>query len=60
MGKFMGAKSLPLEGLRWRVGNGQTIKVWRDAWNPNKEGLFVPKEGTLEDSELRVADLFDS
>lgn len=55
-----GAKSILLEGLRWRVGNGQTIKVWRDDWNPKKEGLFVPKESTLEDSGLRVADLIDS
>lgn len=55
-----GAKSILLEGLGWRVGNGQTIKVWRDDWNPKKKGLFVPKESTLEDSGLRVADLIDS
>lgn len=42
------------------MASGQTIKVWRDDWNPKKEGLFVPKESTLEDSGLRVADLIDS
>lgn len=26
-----GAKSLLLEGLKWRVGNGESIKVWEDS-----------------------------
>lgn len=37
-----GAKSLLLEGLKWRVGNGTSIKVWEDAWIPGEGAHFVP------------------
>lgn len=27
-----GSRSLLSLGVRWRVGNGQTVKIWKDAW----------------------------
>lgn len=27
-----GAKSLLIEGVRWRIGNGQNVRVWHDLW----------------------------
>lgn len=26
-------------GLRWRVGNGESIRVWDDAWVPSSHGF---------------------
>lgn len=28
-----------MEGSRWRIGNGQSVKVWQDKWLPNGEGF---------------------
>lgn len=53
------AKSLFLEGLEWRVGNGASIKVWEDLWFTG--GVqFVPTP--LQDSniDLMVIDLLDA
>uniref|UniRef100_A0A803MRA4 Reverse transcriptase domain-containing protein n=1 Tax=Chenopodium quinoa TaxID=63459 RepID=A0A803MRA4_CHEQI len=37
-----GSKSLLLDGLKWRVGNGSSIKVWEDAWIDGDFAHFVP------------------
>lgn len=54
-----GAKSLLLEGLKWRVGNGTSIRVWDDAWLPGNGSHFVPTPRSTSDPELRVSDLID-
>ncbi|KAK1367590.1 hypothetical protein POM88_033682 [Heracleum sosnowskyi] len=54
-----GLKSLLLEGLKWRVGNGTSICVWDDIWLPGTNSKIGPLPNTNSDSELRVSDLID-
>lgn len=48
-----------MKGVRWRVGNGETIGVWLDAWLPSHEHprILTPMVAGFE--EVRVADLID-
>ncbi|XP_021839382.2 uncharacterized mitochondrial protein AtMg00310-like [Spinacia oleracea] len=54
-----GEKSLLLEGLKWRVGNGLSIKVWYEAWMPGNGTHFIPTPRVDSDMALRVSDLID-
>ncbi|XP_021836918.2 uncharacterized protein [Spinacia oleracea] len=54
-----GAKSLLLDGVRWRVGNGQSILVWRDNWLPGNNATLSPRSSHVPDPDLRVSDLLD-
>uniref|UniRef100_A0A803N9D5 Cation efflux protein cytoplasmic domain-containing protein n=1 Tax=Chenopodium quinoa TaxID=63459 RepID=A0A803N9D5_CHEQI len=49
-----GAKSLLLEGLKWRVGTGSKISVWSDAWWPGNTSVWVPTPSVDSDWNLRV------
>lgn len=31
------------KNLRWRVGNGITIKIYKDQWLPYNDYFFAPK-----------------
>lgn len=47
------------QGIRWRVGDGENIKVWSDPWIPTSIG-FKPLQGhTQINPQLRVSDLID-
>ncbi|KAK9671108.1 hypothetical protein RND81_12G007600 [Saponaria officinalis] len=52
-----GSKALLLEGLKWRVGDGRTIRVWDDAWLPGPSSSLVPTPQLNSDRELMVLDL---
>ncbi|XP_021721016.1 uncharacterized protein LOC110688556 [Chenopodium quinoa] len=54
-----GSKSLLLEGLKWRVGNGVNIRVWLDAWLPGEPPTAVPVHDMNFDPELRVLELIN-
>lgn len=54
-----GAKSLLLEGLKWRVGNGTKIKVWEDDWVPGDDNYMTPTRSSDSNLDIRVADLID-
>ncbi|XP_021768525.1 uncharacterized protein LOC110732828 [Chenopodium quinoa] len=54
-----GSKSLLLEGLKWRVGNGVNIQVWKDAWLPGKPPTAIPVHDMNFDPELRVLELIN-
>ena len=49
---------LLLEGMRWVVGDGRTIRIWKDHWLPNGslrtyiEGPLLPQEEDREVNSL--------
>lgn len=51
------SKSLLLEGLRWRVGNGQSINVWKEPWLNGPQSTTTPKQGSCLNPDMRVSDL---
>lgn len=53
------AKALLLEGLKWRVGNGTSIKVWEDSWIPGDWTHIVPSPTTATNLDMRVCELLD-
>ena len=55
-----GSKSLLLEGLKWCVGNGESIKVWDEAWILGEGAAVVPTPKEDSDMQLRVCELIDS
>ncbi|MCI24538.1 F-box protein, partial [Trifolium medium] len=38
---ILSAKDVLDKGARWRVGNGASIKIWKDKWLPNQAGFKV-------------------
>ncbi|XP_074278031.1 uncharacterized protein LOC141601635 [Silene latifolia] len=44
---------------RWRVGNGESIKVWEDHWLLGERGSRVPLPNVEADPSIRVAALID-
>lgn len=54
-----GAKSLLLDGMKWRVGNGLSIKVWEDSWMPGEGSHLVPTPMEDSDVNMRVSELID-
>jgi hypothetical protein len=45
-------------GYIWRVGTGQKIDIWTDAWIPNcaNRRIITPRQGNLP---TKVSDLID-
>ncbi|XP_021836344.2 uncharacterized protein [Spinacia oleracea] len=54
-----GSKSLLLEGLKWRVGNGASINVWEDGWIPGKSTAPEPRSLEATGNIATVADCID-
>ncbi|XP_021736519.1 uncharacterized protein LOC110703068 [Chenopodium quinoa] len=54
-----GAKSLLLDGLKWRVGNGVSIRVWEESWVRGEGQLYVPTPLPNHNPDLRVCELID-
>jgi hypothetical protein len=53
------AKDLFKEGLVWRVGNGDKIRIWKDKWLPQNVAFhdLSPRAGLSNDA--RVADVIN-
>ncbi|KAL0358467.1 UNVERIFIED_CONTAM: putative mitochondrial protein [Sesamum angustifolium] len=49
-----------LQGIRWRVGDGQSIRVWSDPWLPRPSTFLPITTRSLFLPDLRVSDLLDS
>ncbi|KAA3473127.1 reverse transcriptase [Gossypium australe] len=55
---ILGTRHILVEGLGWRVGNGEEISIWNDAWLPE------PRNGRIQCQAIdirfsKVADLID-
>lgn len=54
-----GAKPLLSEGLKWRVGNGEQVRVWDDAWLPGDTSIVVPTLNLESPADLKVSELIN-
>lgn len=56
---IMAAQNIVQKGIRWRVGNGQSIRVWEDKWLSHSSTYKVIFPRVLLPSVSRVCDLID-
>ncbi|XP_074266530.1 putative mitochondrial protein AtMg00310 [Silene latifolia] len=54
-----GAKSLLMEGLMWRIGDGESVRVWEDPWLPGERRERVPLPNIEADPSMCVAAFID-
>uniref|UniRef100_A0A2N9G5C3 CCHC-type domain-containing protein n=1 Tax=Fagus sylvatica TaxID=28930 RepID=A0A2N9G5C3_FAGSY len=54
------ARQVLRDGLRWRVGNGTDIKIWKDAWLPTPTTFKVISPVNVSCSEASVDSLIDT
>jgi len=54
-----GAKCLLLEGLKWRIGNGKSVRVWVDNWVDYDGFIARPATDIEFDPDQQVHDLID-
>jgi hypothetical protein len=47
------------EGLVWRVGNGEKIRIWKDKWVPSPSTFSVHSPPTFLDPNEKVSKLID-
>jgi ribonuclease HI len=53
------AQGLLIEGLQWRVGDGQSIKIWGEKWLPTPSSYSVQSSPRSLTVNCLVADLID-
>jgi hypothetical protein len=53
------ARDLLEGGLRWRVGNGESIKIWGDRWLPSQATFRVQSPVDTLDHNARVCSLMN-
>ncbi|KAA3483062.1 reverse transcriptase [Gossypium australe] len=52
------AKGLLLQGMGWRIGDGQKVAIWNDKWVPGNEALNG-QNSSINFNLEKVADLFE-
>ena len=57
---LISVQSLIIEGMRWRVGNGENIKFWQDRWLPRGSTYSVNSPRMFLSGDTMVVDLIDS
>lgn len=57
---LMAAQKIMQQGLRWQIGDGLNVQVWKDKWLPNSSTYKVVSPRLDSSLELRVSDLIDS
>ncbi|KAK4389823.1 putative ribonuclease H protein [Sesamum angolense] len=57
---ILAARYIISKGIRWRVGDGQSIRVWSDPWLPRPSTFLPITTRSLFLPDLRVSDLLDS
>jgi hypothetical protein len=51
-------RDIILKGVAWRVGDGKTIKIWRDKWLPEDHHQKILFPGPVMLAESTVSQLF--
>jgi ribonuclease HI len=54
------SRTLLKEGLIWRVGNGESIKIWQDRWLPSPSSYLVQAPIQGLSAEAKVCELIDN
>ena len=49
------AKPMTMEGAKWVMGDGRSIKIWDENWLPSTESSKIITSRTLMGRETRVA-----
>lgn len=57
---LLAAKSVLQRGLRWRVGNGQSVCMWNDKWLPKPTTFHVISPVNLLHFNAKVCELIDN
>jgi hypothetical protein len=55
---FLAARDLLSHGITWRIGDGNSIKIWGDRWLP-KMGPMCYSFGSVLSPDAKVSDLID-
>ena len=55
----MSAQNLVRDGVRWRVGNGRSIRIWGDKWLPLSTTYKVASPRQFLHHDIRVSKLID-
>jgi hypothetical protein len=53
------SRDLLKDGLQWRVGNGNSIAIWKDKWLPCPSSHKIQSPIQILPAEAKVADLID-
>lgn len=48
-----------MEGMQWRVGNGEKIRIWKDRWLPPPSSTLFYSPHQRLDVDPRVSNLID-
>jgi hypothetical protein len=56
---MLSAREVVAKGSRWRIGNGESVKIWHDNWLPSQAGFKVLTPINTLDSNAVVAKLID-
>ena len=56
---LMAAQALVRRGVRWQVGDGERIQVWKDKWLPNPSTYKVVTSENLGPRVTWVRDIID-
>ncbi|KAF8100262.1 hypothetical protein N665_0228s0017, partial [Sinapis alba] len=51
-------QTLTRKGLKWVIGNGEWVKVWKDSWLPGTDDMLLRRPGAFLYPNLLVKDLF--
>ena len=55
----MAAQAIVQQGLRWSVGNGESIQVWGDRWLPSTSTHKVVSPKLFLHEDTRVSEFID-
>lgn len=56
---LLAGRSLLKKGLRWIIGNGKQVKIWKDKWIQRPTSYCIQSPISLLDENARIVELID-
>ncbi|XP_058776202.1 uncharacterized protein LOC131650515 [Vicia villosa] len=56
---ILSARELIHKGSRWRIGDGERVRIWQDRWIPDVAGFKLLETVRLLDKEAKFKELID-